>query len=140
MATATTPSKPRAPRAPRKPAGTGQAFGMPTAAQLRKMKISPEVAWYLVCRGIPFPDCPPMVKTPEPRKVKGAVFDFERVDKVMSAFKVLRHTQGEMAGQPLTPDPWQVAYILAPVFGWVKLNKRGNWCRIIRKLYVDVPR
>ena len=113
---------------------------MPTAAVLRKLKISPEVAWYLICRGIPMPDCPPMVKTPEPRKARGAVFDFERVDKVLAAFKVLRHTQGEMAGQPLTPDPWQVAYIIAPVFGWVRLNKRGNWCRIIRKLYVDVPR
>lgn len=113
---------------------------MPSPAALRKLKISPEVAWFLLARGIPFPDCPPMVKTPEPRKVRGAVFDFERVDKVLAAFNVLRHTQGEMAGQPLTPDPWQIAYIIAPVFGWVKLNSRGNYARIIRKLYVDVPR
>lgn len=130
--TKTTPTR-------RRPA-SGEAFGMPSAATLRKLKISPEVAWYLVCRGIPFPDCPPMIKTPEPRKVRGAVFSFERVDQVMAGFKVLRHTQGEMAGKPLIPDPWQVAYILAPVFGWVKLNSRGNWARIIRKLYVDVPR
>lgn len=84
--------------------------------------------------------CVPLIKTPEPRWVKGAAFDPERVDKVLQAFSLLRHTQGRMAGQPLNPDPWQIAYIIAPVFGWVKQNDYGEWCRIIRNLYVDVPR
>lgn len=81
-----------------------------------------------------------MVKTPEPRDVAGAVFSFERVDVVMRSFQVLRHTQGEWAGRPLTPDPWQVAYIIAPIFGWVRKNSRGNWARIIRNAFIDVPR
>jgi phage terminase large subunit-like protein len=69
------------------------------------------------------------------------VFDPERVDKVLKAFGLLRHTQGQWAGQPLKPDPWQVAYILAPVFGWVHFDEdAGGYVRIIRTLYVDVPR
>jgi phage terminase large subunit-like protein len=94
-----------------------------------------------VSRGIELPTCVPLVKTPEPRLVAGAKFDAERVDRVLTAFGLLRHTQGKWAGQALKPDAWQVAYILAPVFGWVRFEKEiGAWVRIIRSLYVDVPR
>lgn len=108
---------------------------------LARLKLSPEVAWYLVERGIPLPDCTPLIKTPEPRDVPGAVFDAERVDRVLRAFEQLRHTQGALAGQPLRPDPWQVAYILAPIFGWVQWDDDADmYVRIIREVYVDVPR
>ncbi|MFF2525906.1 terminase large subunit [Streptomyces liangshanensis] len=109
--------------------------------QLERLKLSPEVGWFLVERGIPLPDCPPLIKTPEPRDVPGAAFDPARVDKVLSAFSRLRHTQGELAGRPLKPDPWQVAYILAPIFGWVRWDDDADmYVRIIREVYVDVPR
>lgn len=105
------------------------------------LNLSAEVLWYLDSRGIPLPDCPPRVKTPEPSRVKGAVFDAERVDRVLAVFGALRHVSGQWAGSPLKPDPWQVAYILAPVFGWVVWDDdAGQYVRIIRKLYVDVPR
>ena len=108
---------------------------------LDELKISPEVAWYLKSRGIPLPDCPPKFKTPEPRDVPGARFDPDRVDKVIACFLVLRHTQGQWAGRALKPDPWQVAYILAPVFGWVRWDDDADdYVRIITKLIVDVPR
>lgn len=108
---------------------------------LAELKLSPEVAWYLTERGIPLPDCPPLIKTPEPREAPGAVFDAERVDRVLKAFEQLRHTQGQLAGQPLRPDPWQVAYILAPIFGWVHWDEDADgYVRIIREVYVDVPR
>lgn len=114
---------------------------LPDDAALARLKLSPEVAWYLLSRGIPLPDCPPLIKTPEPGEtVRGARFDPERVDRVIKAFRLLRHTQGEWAGRPLNPDPWQVAYILAPVFGWVAKNRAGDWMRVIRTLHVDVPR
>lgn len=116
------------------------AFGLPTPAVLRRLKISPEVAYFMVSRGIPLPETPPLHKTPEGRSLPGAVFDPERVDKVLKAFSLLRHTQGRMAGQPLNPDPWQIAYIIAPVFGWVRKNDHGEWARVVRTLYVDVPR
>jgi phage terminase large subunit-like protein len=103
--------------------------------------MSPEVENYLITRGIAFPDCPPRFKTPEPRNVKGAVFDGERVDRVLMAFGLLRHVSGQWAGLSLKPDPWQIAYLLAPVFGWVQWDKDSNsYVRIIRTMYADVPR
>ncbi|MCX4676707.1 terminase large subunit [Streptomyces sp. NBC_01433] len=108
---------------------------------LERLKLSPEVAWYLTSRGIPLPDCPPLVQTPSPGEAPGAVFDPERVDKVINAFSKLRHTQGQWAGRPLVPDPWQVAYVLAPVFGWVSWDPDADaYVRVVRELYVDVPR
>lgn len=110
-------------------------------AELERLKLSPEIAWYLTERGIPLPDCPPLIQTPSPGEAPGAVFDPERVDKVISAFSKLRHTQGQWAGRPLVPDPWQVAYVLAPVFGWVYWEADADaYVRVVRELYVDVPR
>lgn len=110
-------------------------------ADLDRLKVSPEVAWYCEDRGIGVPDCPPLIKTPEPRDEPGAAFDPERVDKVLAVFASLQHTKGRLAGKPLKPDPWQVVYILAPVFGWVHHDDDlGMWVRIIRTLYVDLPR
>jgi phage terminase large subunit-like protein len=120
---------------------TTRSVEIPDAVELERLKLSPEVAWYLASRGIPLPDCPPLVQTPSPGEAPGAVFDAERVDKVIKSFSLLRHTQGQWAGQPLKPDPWQVAYILAPVFGWVRWDDDADaYVRIVRELYVDVPR
>jgi phage terminase large subunit-like protein len=82
----------------------------------------------------------PKFKTPEPRRLRGAMFDPKRVDRVIRALEVMQHTQGEWAGRPLRPDPWQVAYILAPVYGWVRKNDRGTWVRVARTEYVELPR
>jgi phage terminase large subunit-like protein len=126
-----------------------------SAAELRKLKLSPQVVAYLTREGYPRADgeirkvkpselrklAPPAIKTPEPSRVRGATFDVSRVDRVIRAFTKLRHTQGKWAGAPLEPDLWQVAYILAPVFGWTQYDAdAGKWVRIIRELYVDVPR
>ena len=103
--------------------------------------LSPEVEWYLADRGYRLPAwCRPAIRTPEPRTVRGAVFDPARVDRVIAALRCLRHTQGKWAGRPLEPDAWQVAHVLAPVFGWVRRDDDGVWVRIIRNAYVDVPR
>lgn len=92
-------------------------------------------------RGFRVPGCPPLIKTPEPRRVRGSAFDPDRVDRVVNAFRRLRHTKGRFAGQPFEPDPWQVAYYLAPVFGWVAKSKdTGQYARIITTAYVDLPR
>ncbi|MCC9154896.1 terminase large subunit [Streptomyces parvulus] len=130
-------------RKPAKPRASKRAVvpELPAAEELERLKLSPEVAWYLVDRGIPLPDCPPLHKTPEPRDQPGAQFDPARVDKVIAAFSKLRHTKGQWAGQPLKPDPWQVAYVIAPVFGWVHWDDDADdYVRIINELYVDVPR
>jgi phage terminase large subunit-like protein len=107
---------------------------------LEELKIAPEVAAYMQERGIPLPATPPKWITPSPGECPGAWFDPHRVDVVMRAFQSMRHTQGKWAGTPLRPDPWQVAYILAPVFGWVRYNDDGDVVRVVRKLYADLPR
>lgn len=126
-------------------AGAGRSSarrkGLPPAAELKRLKLSAEVAWYLLDRGIPLPDCPPRWKTPEAGELlASARFDPERVDRVLQCFRLLRHTKGQWAGRPLNPDPWQVAYVIAPVFGWVRKNRAGRWVRVVTDLYVDVPR
>jgi phage terminase large subunit-like protein len=135
---ATTATRSPAKKAPAKrPARKATPAKTPAA----DLKLSPEVLWYLESRGIPLPDCPPKFKTPEPRNVRGAVFDPGRVDRVLAAYRQLRHTQGQWAGQPLMPDPWQIAYIIAPVFGWVRYDAAAEGhVRIISSLYAEVPR
>lgn len=109
---------------------------MTTAAPL-----SPEVQWYLETRGYTLPDwCEPAVRTPEPRDYPGAVFVPERVDRVIASLRLLRHTKGKWAGRPLDPDAWQVAYLIAPVFGWCAPDDDGNLIRIIHNALLDVPR
>lgn len=119
----------------------GRAPELPAADELERLKLSPEVAWYLIDRGIALPTCPPLVKTPEPRDAPGAVFDPGRVDRVLAAFRRLVHTQGRWTGKPFIPDPWQVAYVIAPVFGWIRWDDEADgYVRIINVLYVDIPR
>lgn len=114
----------------------------PDDETLAGLKLSREVGFYLVSRGIPLPDCPPRFKTPEPGELDSSFrFDPAKVDRVVAAFGQLRHTKGKWAGSPLKPDPWQVAYLLAPVFGWVRFDgDAGRWVRVIRTLYADIPR
>ena len=126
--------------APALETGTPSPAPLPADAE-DDQRISPEVRWYCAMRGISLVGVTaPRWHTPEPNEVEGAIFDPDRVDRVLRVFSLLRHTQGKFAGRPLRPDPWQVAYVLAPVFGWVRLNDDGNYTRIIRKLYVEVPR
>ncbi|HJQ00090.1 MAG TPA: terminase TerL endonuclease subunit [Jatrophihabitans sp.] len=104
--------------------------------------LSPEILWYLESRGYEVPTCRPLIRTPEPRDVKGAIFDPERVDRVITAMGHLRHTKGKWAGQPIVPAAVQVAYIIAPVFGWVAPSDDDPsvYVRIIRDAYVEMPR
>jgi phage terminase large subunit-like protein len=130
------PNPTRSPSTPPADSETGLS-----RSELARLKISREVAYYLHSRGIPYPTCPPAIKTPEPGQVeRRARFDPARVDRVIAAFNALRHTKGEWAGRPLRPDPWEIAYVLAPVFGWVHRNEAGDYVRVIRDVYVDVPR
>lgn len=108
--------------------------------QHQAAELSPEVSWYLESRGYDPPTCVPLIRTAEPRNVKGAIFDPVKVDKVITALGKLKHTKGKWAGQPLVPTSVQVAYIIAPVFGWVQPDGDGGFCRIIRDAYVEMPR
>lgn len=114
---------------------------MPTrSARSSVSELSPEVQWYLESRGFGSPTCTPLIRTPEPEKVPGALFDPARVDRAITALRALRHTKGKWAGRPLEPTATQVAYIIAPVFGWVAPDEQGDLRRIIRDAYVEMPR
>lgn len=102
--------------------------------------LSPEVKWYLESRGYEIPTIVPRVRTPEPRDEPGAVFDPARVDRKIKALSKLRHTKGKWAGQPIVPTNVQVAFIIAPIFGWVHPDDDGRMVRIIRDAYVEMPR
>jgi phage terminase large subunit-like protein len=62
------------------------------------------------------------------------------VDRAITALRALKHTKGKWAGRPLEPTAEQVGYIIAPIFGWVKKNREGQYCRIIREAYIEMPR
>jgi phage terminase large subunit-like protein len=134
------PTRTRSPASPQRRASPR----LPSAARLAKLKLSREVAWYLLTRGIPLPEPwqVPRWKTPEPGEVLDeAVFDPGRVDRLLQSFGLLVHTQGRWAGRPLKPDPWQVAYYLAPVFGWVRFDEDAQvWVRVIRTAEADLSR
>ena len=103
--------------------------------------LSPEIGWYLENRGYKLDVlCRPLWRTKEPRTVRGAYFDPELVDRVIDSLSRMRHTQGKWAGTPLKPDPWQVAYVIAPIFGWVTRDTFGRVLRIIRNAWIEVPR
>lgn len=116
---------------------SSQAGNSPVSAPL-----SPEVEAYLESRGyvLPKDHAVPLWRTPEPRDEPGAMFSFERVDRVLRSIGALRHTKGRWAGKPLILEPIQIAYLIAPIFGWVKYNHEGNLVRIIREGYIEMPR
>lgn len=102
--------------------------------------LSEEVKWYLTDRGYDLPTKTPLWRTPEPRDVEGARFNPERVDKVIRAVEALRHTKGRWAGKPLRLEPVQVAYFVAPIFGWERQDSLGDWVRIVRSVWIEMPR
>lgn len=75
----------------------------------------------------------------------GAYFDVERAAKALRALGQFRHTKGRWAGRPMKLgqglDPWQVVWVLAPVFGWVFFDEEiGEVVRVIRTAWIEVPR
>jgi phage terminase large subunit-like protein len=55
---------------------------------------------------------------------------------VLRFFSHLRHVKGRWAGRALELDPWQVWYLIRPVFGW----KHPDGTRIIRTAWWEFPR
>lgn len=63
-------------------------------------------------------------------------FDVDAADHVLDFCGLVRHFEGEWAGQPFEPAPWQV-FILASLFGWLR---RIDFARRYRKGFVMVSR
>lgn len=75
----------------------------------------------------------------------GAWFDVDRVKKALKALSAFRHTKGRWAGVRMALgeglDPWQVVWVIAPIFGWVYLDvELDEIVRVIRSAWIEVPR
>lgn len=92
-------------------------------------------------------EAPPAVLAFQADRAEGARFDVERVKKALRALGQFRHTKGRWArdgrrlrlGEGL--DPWQVVWVIAPVFGWVAFDAELDCeVRVTRTVWVEVPR
>jgi len=76
----------------------------------------------------------------------GAYFDVGRAAHALNGLGQFQHTKGRWAGKAMTIgggglSPWQVVWIIAPVFGWVFFDEEtGRVVRVIRTAWIEVPR
>lgn len=75
----------------------------------------------------------------------GAWFDVALVKRKLQALAAFRHTKGRWAGVRMRLgeglDPWQVVWVIAPIFGWVHHDVEADRVvRVIRTAWVEVPR
>jgi phage terminase large subunit-like protein len=87
----------------------------------------------------------PLVVAFQAEQAEGAWFDVERVRKALKGLASFRHTKGRWAGKPLRLgqglDPWQVVWVIAPVFGWVRYDEEVDQVvRVIRTVWIEIPR
>lgn len=60
----------------------------------------------------------------------------EEAGRICRFIELLTHTKGELAGQRVVLEPWQI-FILTTVFGW---RRRVDGGRRFRRVYIEVPR
>lgn len=83
----------------------------------------------------------PLVAAWQAAEAPGAYFDVDAVKRALKALGTYRHTKGRWGGVPLRPDPWQVVWIIAPIFGWLRFDDEvGRPVRVIRTAWIEVPR
>jgi phage terminase large subunit-like protein len=74
-----------------------------------------------------------------------AWFDVDRAYKALRAIGAFKHTKGRWAGVRMRVgeglDPWQVVWVLAPIFGWVYHDAEiDRVVRVIRSAWIEIPR
>lgn len=103
-----------------------------------------EIQWYLDSRGIEGRLKPPLWRTPNPpEEVDGQPVKFNpaAVDRVIKTISCLKHTKGRWAGQPLKLAATQIAYIIAPLFGWQVWSELAErWIRLRLATFIEMPR
>jgi phage terminase large subunit-like protein len=103
-----------------------------------------EIQWYLDSRGIEGRLKPPLWRTPNPPDEvdgKPVRFNPKAVDRVIRTIGCLKHTKGRWAGKPLELSATQIAYIIAPLFGWQIWNELAErWIRLRREVFIEMPR
>lgn len=87
----------------------------------------------------------PLVVACQADQHPGAWFDVDRASKALRALGAFKHTKGRWAGVSMRLgeglDPWQVVWVLAPIFGWVYHDAEiDRVVRVIRSAWVEIPR
>lgn len=87
----------------------------------------------------------PLVVACQAQDHPGAWYDVDRAKKALRALGLFKHTKGRWAGVPLKLgqglDPWQVVWVLAPIFGWVYHDAEIDCVvRVIRSAWIEIPR
>lgn len=88
---------------------------------------------------------PPLVVASQADKHPGAWFDVDRARKALKAIGAFKHTKGRWAGVSMRLgeglDPWQVVWVLAPIFGWVYHDAEiDRVVRVVRSAWIEIPR
>jgi phage terminase large subunit-like protein len=87
----------------------------------------------------------PLVVAFQADKHPDAWFDLDRARKALKALGAFKHTKGRWAGVSMRLgeglDPWQVVWVLAPIFGWVYHDAEiDRVVRVIRSAWIEIPR
>ncbi|MFJ1895917.1 terminase large subunit [Streptomyces sp. NPDC088115] len=86
-------------------------------------------------------DSRPLVVTVQASRAPGAFFDVPSARRALDAVQSFRHTKGRWGSTRLKLDPWQVVWVIAPIFGWLAHDDElGRAVRVIRSAWIEVPR
>ncbi len=66
---------------------------------------------------------------------KGLIFSKKVAQKALAFFTLLKHFEGEWAGQEFVPEGWQ-CFIIISIFGWLRADGR----RRFKESYIEVAR
>ncbi|WP_435296514.1 terminase large subunit [Streptomyces sp. YPW6] len=83
----------------------------------------------------------PLVVANQAHLKPGAWFDVPAARRAKNAIESFKHTKGRWGGNALLLAPWQLVWVIAPVFGWLYDDEEaGRPVRVIRTAWVEVPR
>src|SRR5215467_3106907 len=83
----------------------------------------------------------PLVSAFQADQQPGAWFDVAAARRAIKAIESFKHTKGRWGGTPLRLAPWQLVWVIAPVFGWLWRDPElERDVRVVRACWIEVPR
>jgi phage terminase large subunit-like protein len=83
----------------------------------------------------------PLVLAMQADKQPGAYFNVDAARRAIKATESFKHTKGRWGSSPLKLAPWQIVWVIAPVFGWLWYDPEiEREVRVIRSVWIEVPR
>ncbi|MGY5533189.1 terminase large subunit domain-containing protein [Streptomyces sp. C-3] len=83
----------------------------------------------------------PLVVAAQAANAPGAYFDVAAAHRAVDAIQSFKHTKGRWGNSRLKLSPWQIVWVIAPIFGWLAFDAElGRPVRVIRSVWCEVPR